>query len=54
MVEIEVLLARSLGWSLYAIDETDASHLLNFVTHLTSGKTAPAERRRYADEVDWL
>jgi hypothetical protein len=51
MVEIEVLLAKSLGWSLYDIDETDASHLLEFINHLTGGRV---ETRIYADQVSWL
>jgi hypothetical protein len=51
MVEIEVLLAKSLGWSLYDIDETDAAHLLEFINHLT-GEQAP--QRIYADQVSWL
>jgi hypothetical protein len=51
MVEIEVLLAKSLGWSLHDIDETDAGHLLAFIGHLTGRK---AERRVYADQVSWL
>lgn len=51
MVEIEVLLAQRLGWSLYDIDETDASHLLAFIGHLTGRK---AGRRMYADQVSWL
>jgi len=52
MVEIEVLLAKSLGWSLCDIDETDASHLMEFINHLT-GEQAP-EPRVYADQVSWL
>jgi hypothetical protein len=51
MVEIEVQLAKSLGWSLYDIDETDASHLLEFINHLTGEHPAP---RVYADQVSWL
>lgn len=48
-----MLLARNLGWSLYDIDETDASHLLAFTSHLT-GRTGILERRAYADQVSWL
>jgi hypothetical protein len=51
MVEIEVQLAKALGWSLYDIDETDAAHLLEFINHLTGERSAP---RVYADQVSWL
>jgi hypothetical protein len=55
MVEIEVLLAQSLGWSLHDIDETDVQDLLLFIGHLTKRKAEKApERRVYADEVSWL
>jgi hypothetical protein len=51
MVEIEVQLAKAFGWSLGSIDETDASHLLEFINHLTGGQ---APQRVYADQVSWL
>jgi len=51
MIEIEIQLAKSLGWSLFDIDETDASHLMEFINHLTGGQ---APQRVYADQVSWL
>ena len=51
MVEIEVLLAKTLGWSLHDIDETDASHLLQFINHLAGRKP---ERKTFIDQVNWL
>jgi hypothetical protein len=52
MVEIEIQLAKSLGWSLHDIDETDASHLLEFINQLSSGKSM--SRKTYIDQVNWL
>lgn len=61
MVEIEILLARTFGWSLHDIDETDAGSLMNFIQGLgkknqsVSTETAPKPARRvYCDQVDWL
>ena len=52
MIEIEIQLAKAFGWSLYDIDETDASHLMEFINHLTGGRAATP--RVYADQVSWL
>jgi len=51
MIEIEIQLAKAFNWSLYDIDETDASHLMEFINHLTGGQ---APQRVYADQVSWL
>jgi hypothetical protein len=51
MVQIEIQLAKSLGWSLHDIDETDASHLLEFIANLT-GKSVT--RQTYIDQVQWI
>jgi hypothetical protein len=51
MVEIEIQLAKSLGWSLHDIDETDASHLLEFINQLSGKKVM---RKTYIDQVNWL
>lgn len=53
MVEIEIQLAKTLGWSLHDIDETDAAHLLAFIAQLT-GVKARTEPRAYIDQVRWL
>lgn len=56
MVEIEVQLAKALGWSLFEIDETDASHLMALVNHLTKGPQTAGGRMLYADDPQaaWL
>jgi hypothetical protein len=54
MIEIEIQLAKAFNWSLYDIDETDASHLMEFINHLTGGSDKTVVHRAYIDEVSWI
>ena len=67
MIDLEIALTRSLGWSLWEIEETDVESLLGFVNRLTEtcspaavqGKTpsvirSQGPRKTYCDRVDWL
>jgi hypothetical protein len=59
MIDIEIQLARVLGWSLRDIDETDIESLLPFWFRLTAPTPTPAQSQpatnlAYIDQVSWL
>jgi hypothetical protein len=53
MIDMEIALARTLGWSLHDIDATDSSSLLEFVARLTANGGAEP-KKVFVDQVDWL
>ena len=61
MIDLEVSLVKTFGWSLRDIDETDVESLLDFVGRLTekqgigdAGGYTGRGKRAYCDTVDWL
>lgn len=56
--DLEILLAKSLGWSLKDIDDTDVGSMFDFVRRF--GQTAKQNKEpqkknmAYCDEVDFL
>lgn len=51
-------MVRTLGWSLYDIDQTDSESLLAFINRFAEtegGESGPAiSHKTYCDQVDWL
>lgn len=62
MIDLEISLVKSFGWSLSEIDKTDVESLLGFVSRYndTSGGSANAPGHKqgpeivYCDTVSWL
>ena len=53
MIDLEISLAKSLGWNLRDIDETSMESLFPFIFRLTSdGKEK--SKTVFCDEVAWL
>lgn len=58
MIEFEVMLVDTFGWSLREIDETDIESLIPFAFEYPKikAKKGVSEKRNrmFADQVDWL
>lgn len=58
MLDLEILLVRSLGWSVADIDRTDTESLLAFIDRFAEtdgGENIPkAAKRIYCDQADFL
>jgi len=56
LLDLEISLVKSFGWSLYEIDQTDVTNLFDFVIRLnqTHGEDGIRKEKKFADEVDWL
>lgn len=58
MLDLEISLARALGWSLADIDRTDAQSLMAFLERFNEtdgGEEIPQGTRRvYCDQADFL
>lgn len=56
LIDLEISLVKTFGWSLFEIDNTDIESLLPFIRRLvrTKGEVKKPERMMYADECDWL
>lgn len=54
MIDMEVSLVKSLGWSLRDIDETSMESLFPFVFRLTSEGKNEKSKTVFCDEVAWL
>ena len=55
LIDMEIAMVKSFGWSLRDIDETDIESLLPFVFRLTESNEGKQDGRLlYADEVNWL
>lgn len=50
MIDLEISLVKSLGWSLHEIDETALESLLQFIGRLNGAGNEIV----FADQVDWL
>lgn len=56
MVDLEISLAKGLGWSLYEMDRTDIGSLIPFVMRFTKteekGEDGKKTRKVYCDQVN--
>lgn len=52
MIDMEISLVKTFGWSMHEIDETDIESLLPFVFRLSGGKKVSGNA--FCDQVDWL
>ena len=54
MVDLEIAMAKGLGWSLYDIDRTDVGSLIPFVLRFTKEEKAAGGKKTkkvYCDQV---
>ncbi len=58
MLDLEISIARALGWSLADIDRTDTESLMRFLerfNEIDGGENIPqAAKRIYCDQADFL
>jgi hypothetical protein len=54
LIDLEISLVKTFGWSLRDIDETDIESLLPFVFRLSGKDKGKVSDKAYCDEVDWL
>jgi transketolase N-terminal domain/subunit len=55
LIDLEILLAKNFGWSLYEIDNTDVESLIDFINRISATGGKPnLSKQAFCDEVDWL